>query len=174
MSCYLTRELWFLRKCGHMFILGILIMDKNFMLPSKEICRDWPLKAMTMQKQIRVCLSGRSPNPGPRPWRTFYQRETSFRYRGLFSLGSKKRPAFCFLLSRCWQYWPPHSTLPTFPTPHPRIVSREQFRFTKNKNKIYLENKMSQPAKQSYLGLLNILVKFSIANPALVWLVLGS
>ena len=31
--------------------------------------------------------------------RTFYQRETSFRYRGLFSLGSKKRPAFCFLLS---------------------------------------------------------------------------
>lgn len=119
MSCYLTRELWFLQKCGHMFILGILIMDKNFMLPSKEICRDWPLKAMTVQKQIRVCLSGRSPNPGPRPWRTFYQRETSFRYRGLFSLGSKKRPAFCFLLSRCWQYRPPHpaSTLPTSPPP---------------------------------------------------------
>ena len=39
---------------------------------------------------------------------------------------------------------------------------------------LYREKKMSQPAKQSYLGLLNILVKFSIANSALVWLVLGS
>lgn len=50
MSCYLIGDLWFLRKCGHMFILGILIMDKTFMLPPKEICRDWPLKAMTNAK----------------------------------------------------------------------------------------------------------------------------
>lgn len=50
MSCYLTGDLWFLQKCGHLFILGILIMDKNFMLPPKEIYRDWPLKAMTNAK----------------------------------------------------------------------------------------------------------------------------